>query len=87
MLAQLYSSKRKVVNPVKKFRFVLNEAGRSLNFISLAGTIIDSEVTEATQLIEVNIGLHTQPYTAQNLHHLFVFVSFSLVALENCFHH
>lgn len=57
-LPESVNSKR-VVNPIQKFCFFLNEAGRSLNFVLLADTMTDSEVTEATQLIEVNSGLHT----------------------------
>ncbi|KAK7598229.1 hypothetical protein V9T40_006464 [Parthenolecanium corni] len=54
-LPESVNSKR-VVNPIQKFCFFLNEAGRSLNFVLLADTMTDSEVTEATQLIELHLG-------------------------------
>lgn len=44
-----------VVNPVRKFCFFLTETGHSLNFILLVDNMTESEVTEITNLIQVNL--------------------------------
>lgn len=43
-----------IVNPIQKCCYFLTETGHSLNFVLLADNMSDSEVTEATELIQVS---------------------------------